>query len=380
MQDAGLRIDIAVHVVDNFGDAGVAWRLARQLAHEHGAMVTLWIDAPHVLARFVPGAAEGASAAGVRVRKLTGDTLPDPLPQVLVEAFGGGVPNAWPDAIETAPAPPVWINVEYLSAEDWVDRAHGLPSPHPVRRILRWFFVPGFTRCTGGLLRERDLFARRDAFLCAPAPRAQPWREAGLPAPPDDALAVALFCYPSPALAGLFAAWSRAARRIAVLVPEGVAVDAVTAFAGRPLAAGTMHAADALTLAVAPFVDQDAFDRRLWASDFALVRGEDSFVRAQWAARPFAWHVYPQDDAAHGAKLDAFLARYAAGLAPAAAGALAGFTHAFVGGDGQAMPARWDALHAQLPRLAAHAREWAGSLATLPDLATQLVDFARSKL
>lgn len=38
-----------------------------------------------------------------------------------------------------------------------------------------------------------------------------------------------------------------------------------------------------------------------------LVRGEDSLVRALWAGKPLVWHIYPQDDDAHVAKLSAFL-------------------------------------------------------------------------
>ena len=40
------RWDIVCRVVDNYGDAGVAFRLARMLAIEHGERVTLWIDDP----------------------------------------------------------------------------------------------------------------------------------------------------------------------------------------------------------------------------------------------------------------------------------------------------------------------------------------------
>ena len=44
------RWDIVCRVVDNYGDAGVAFRLARMLAIEHGERVTLWIDDPVPLA------------------------------------------------------------------------------------------------------------------------------------------------------------------------------------------------------------------------------------------------------------------------------------------------------------------------------------------
>jgi uncharacterized repeat protein (TIGR03837 family) len=56
-----------------------------------------------------------------------------------------------------------------------------------------------------------------------------------------------------------------------------------------------------------PYTDQNGFDEMLWACDLNFVRGEDSLVRALWAGQPFIWHIYPQDDNAHHAKLEAFL-------------------------------------------------------------------------
>ncbi len=40
-----------------------------------------------------------------------------------------------------------------------------------------------------------------------------------------------------------------------------------------------------------PFVPQHDFDRLLALADGLIIRGEDSFVRAQWAAKPFFWHT-----------------------------------------------------------------------------------------
>jgi uncharacterized repeat protein (TIGR03837 family) len=67
----------------------------------------------------------------------------------------------------------------------------------------------------------------------------------------------------------------------------------------------------ALTVRVIPFMPQTDYDRLLWACDLNFVRGEDSWVRAQWAARPFVWHIYPQDENLHHVKLRAFLQKYA---------------------------------------------------------------------
>lgn len=380
-----IRFDVFCRVVDNFGDAGVALRLSRQLAGEHAADVTLWIDDLARLARIsgIDPVRIDQRHAGVRVRALS-STLPvdaTELPEVVIEAFGCGLPEAYLDAMERAARPPLWVNLEYLSAEGWVDTLHALPSPHPQRALQRWFLFPGFTLSTGGLLRERDLFNQRDRYQRDPLSRATQWTSLSLAAPPVDALTISLFCYSNQALPALFEAWSEDDAPIACIVPESVATSALDRFLGgdvpRP---GQVRSVGALTLAIAPLVDQSAYDRRLWMSDFNIVRGEDSFLRAQWAAKPFVWHIYPQAERAHVAKLAAFLDRYTEGLETSTREPLRNFWDAFNEQDAPATVAAWRPLRAALPRLRSHAVDWVRALGTQPDLTTQLVDFARNRL
>ena len=366
-----MRLDVFCRVVDNFGDAGVAWRLARQLAAEHGVEVTLWIDAPATLVRMVEGFDPARTEAlydGVRIERLddAADTAVDALPAIVVEAFGCGLPPAYLNRMAAAPVQPAWINLEYLSAEPWIESVHGLPSPHPRLPLTRRFFFPGFTAATGGLLRERDLFARRDAFR-------------GVDRAPRP-FTVTLFCYPNPALPGLLDAWSSASATLC-RVPEGVATAGLAAWLGRPPPPpGSSTTRGRLTIETVPFGTQDQYDRLLWGADFNFVRGEDSFVRAQWAARPLAWHAYPQSGDAHLVKLDAFLDRYDAGLATDAAAAMGALSRAWNRGDGPAAAAAWPALHAAHATLREHAERWSAALGALPDLAGNLLDFCRNRL
>jgi uncharacterized repeat protein (TIGR03837 family) len=384
-----MRIDVFCRVVDNYGDAGVTWRLARQLATEHGARTTLWIDAPQALARLAPRLDPQAADSvcdDVRVRRLDDDAVEAPgMPDLVVEGFGCGLPPAYLHAMASAPAQPHWLNLEYLSAESWIESVHGLPSRHPRLPLTRHFFFPGFTRATGGLLRERDLFARRDAARAAeqtfPANVATLVDAARAFAHAPRPCVVSLFCYANAALAPLLDAWAERDERMLCLVPEGVA----TASFDRWLGGGVPHAGQcvthgALTLAAVPFLSQDDYDALLWACDVNFVRGEDSFVRAQWALAPFVWHIYPQDDDAHRTKLEAFLDRYLADAPAAAANASRRFWRAWNCGDGRGVGEGWGALREALPALAPHNARWAGHLATLPDLASSLLDFVRSRL
>ena len=379
-----LRWDIFCRVVDNYGDAGVCWRLARQLADEHGLAVTLWIDDVASLARFVPALAPDFADQGehgVRVRRLEATPPPDaPVADVVVEAFGCGLPDAYVQAMASAPHAPVWIVLEYLSAEPWIDASHGLPSPHPRLPLTRWFWFPGFTAGSGGVLRERDLLELRDAWRAQAraVAMALPGSDASEPRP---ALHVSLFCYANPALPALLDLWADGEEPVICVVPEGIADAALARFTGGNVPrAGATLTQGRLTLAGSAFVDQGAFDRRLWTSDLNFVRGEDSFVRAQWAARPFVWHIYPQEGDAHLAKMDAFLTRFEAGLEAETAAALRAFWYAWNTGAPDVLRSAWPGFRREMAALQVHADAWAQALAAQSGLADQLVNFCENRL
>ena len=379
-----LRWDVFCRVVDNFGDGGVCWRLARQLAAEHGLAVTLWIDDVATLARIEPALdpqRDDQVARGVRVRR-SSDAHPALFldPDVVIEAFGCGLPDPYREAMAAETRPPVWINLEYLSAEGWIEAVHALPSPHPLLPLTCWFYFPGFTRRTGGLLRGKGLQAARNAFQRDPGSRAALLREVGVE-PRGSALTVSLFCYANPALPALLDAWAEGDEDVLCIVPEGVAQSELDRWtAGAVPHAGAPAVRGRLTLAVARFVDQDAFDRRLWACDLNFVRGEDSLVRAVWAAQPLVWHIYPQAENVHLLKLDALLTRFDVALDPATVRVRRAFWEAWNEGRPDATTAAWPAFRAALPVLRAHALARAAALARQTDLAKGLVTFCENRL
>jgi uncharacterized repeat protein (TIGR03837 family) len=375
------RWDIFGKVVDNFGDAGVGWRLARELAAEHGLEVTLWQDDLATLARIAPDLdpmLDLQTAGGVTVRRWR-EPFPEVEPaDVVVEAFGCGLPASYTASMRRAALPPAWFVLEYLSAEPWVGDAHGLASPHPQLGLRRRFWFPGFTAKTGGLIREHGLFAARDAFRRDEAAQRVLWSTIGVPAPSKNEIRVTLFCYPNAVLPALLDAWADGDDTIVCIVPEGVATGALDAWSGGNVPhSGCPLRRGHLSLHSVPFVSQDDYDRLLWASSINFVRGEDSFVRAQWAASPFVWHIYPQAEGAHWPKLDAFIGRYTAGPDPHAAASLRRFWHAWNDADG-AVPitVAWQELMAARSAVERHSQAWAARLAALPELGTGLVKAA----
>jgi uncharacterized repeat protein (TIGR03837 family) len=245
--------------------------------------------------------------------------------------------------------------------------------------ITKYFFFPGFTSRTGGLLHESSLNEQRRRFQSDPAAMAAFLARFGMTAAEAASLKASLFCYPHAPVAELFEAWQDGEKAITCLVPEGVAVDAVQAFLGTAATPGAAHTRGALTVRIVPFVAQPDYDKLLWACDLNFVRGEDSFVRAQWAGKPFIWHIYPQDENLHHKKLRAFLHRYSAGMESLNAFAL----HWNDAANGSAnqhsdWPALWGRYQAEMPEIVARSAEWQRQMLANGDLATNLLKFVGS--
>ncbi len=298
-----LHWDVACRVIDNFGDIGFCWRLCCALA-ARGRRVRLWTDDASALVWMAP-----AGHAGVEVHGWPADS--DPLrglvpPDVLVETFGCEPPAALiasilaaNNALQTGGSATIRsiINLEHLTAERFAERSHRLPSPihsGPGRGLIRHFFYPGFTPGTGGLLREDDLCKRQAGF------QRDAWLQS-LGIAPSDEPVVSLFSYEPAALAALLDRFVHAQAPTRLLVTHGRSAAAVRALLDGATERG------ALRVTLLPRLTQPDFDHLLWACDLNFVRGEDSLVRALWAARPFVWQAYPQHDGAHALKVEALL-------------------------------------------------------------------------
>ena len=391
--------DIFCNVIDNYGDIGVCWRLSRQLVNEHRLKVRLWIDDLGSFARLCPEvdvALGTQQCRGVEVRHWTDDTFRFFVPELspglsatlsrererinvaslVIEAFACKLPETYVAAMAAQVQQPIWINLEYLSAEDWVESHHKLPSPHPILPLTKYFFFPGFTKRTGGVLLERDLLARRDVFQGDAAQQQAFWKSLGMEMPGAETLKISLFGYENNALPGLFDAWVASAQTVLCLVPEGRILPQVRQyFDDTAPYVGKAYSRGNLQVRVLPFVEQERYDELLWACDVNCVRGEDSFVRAQWAGRPCVWQIYPQHDTVHLKKLQAFLTLYCHRLGLSTRQAVTGLWQEWNTG-GEAAGQLWAAFIAARSELDGHARYWARQLAE-NNLALNLLDFCQ---
>lgn len=348
-----MRWHIFCRVVDNFGDAGVCWRLATHLV-DYGERVTLWIDQIHVLEQLAPEAVQSGIQLKPWPSVQTRFSAID-IPDVVIEAFACDPPAAYIEAMAeraVAGTPPVWINLEYLSAEPWIDTHHGMPSPHPRHPLVKHFYFPGFSSGSGGLLRGSQQHQARDSI---PATRPSP-----------SPCRIFLFSYEQPALAD----WLSALNNATVSMPPCPAYDqAVLA---------SLNIPTSVDLVSLPFVPQSEFDSVLAEHDLLFVRGEDSFVRAQWAGKPVFWQIYPQAEGVHLDKLEAFYALY---LDPAlidrnARATLLNFLLAWNGAGNPSICGQlWSEIMKMLPMLQANAENWRYKCLQQDDLVTRLRAF-----
>lgn len=361
--------DIFCTVVDNFGDIGVTWRLAQQLRWQYGQTVRLWIDKPAAMMPLLPGISIDKAIQyyhGITICHWT-SSLPEPITvaDIVIEAFACELPESYQIAMAACTPPPLWLNLEYLTAEDWVAECHGLPSYHPRLGLTKYFYFPGFTQQTGGLIAEQHLLEQvRD------------WQKHH----PDDPslLTISLFSYENSAIGELLALWRTCHRPIVCRVPEGQLVKDMSRALGRTLRCGDQYEHGSLTLNILPFSTQSEYDKLLWSSQLNFVRGEDSFVRAQWACRPFVWAIYRQENNTHLLKMDAFLSRYCNTLEPNAARALIDFHYAW--NHTGALAEAWSAFETYLPVLTHHAYHWPTALLQHGDLVYRLVKWVENQL
>ncbi|WP_076591900.1 elongation factor P maturation arginine rhamnosyltransferase EarP [Herminiimonas arsenitoxidans] len=372
-------------VVDNYGDIGICWRFARQLQQEHGIAVTLWVDDLSSFQRICPDVVlnvEEQQVADVTVRhwrNQDGVFAASDIADIVIEFFACDIPPGYIAAMAECNPRPVWLNLEGLTAEEWVEGCHTLPSPHPRLSLTKHFFFPGFTSKTGGLLRESSLEKERQQFQSDQAAMAAFLAQFGVTSVEMASTKVSLFCYPHAPVSALFDVWQSGGTGITCLVPEGVASEAVQTFLGTDAKAGAVLTRGALTVRVLPFVPQPDYDKLLWACDLNFVRGEDSWVRAQWAGKPFIWHIYPQDENLHHKKLRAFLQRYAVDIESLIDLALVWNGISTEGANTSAdWSALWSSFQTDMSKIASRTTEWQQEMLKNGDMTSNLIQFART--
>lgn len=374
------RWDIFCKVVDNFGDIGVSWRLARQLQAEHDLEIRLWIDDLAAAQKIIPSlnsAKNSQVCDEITILKLSAEADYSQAAEVAIEAFACELPPAYLAAMVRQQSK--WVNLEYLSAETWVDDFHAKPSPQDFLNLnnglVRYFYFPGFTNNSGGLIRESKIIEQNQLFADNKQLQNNFWQ--ALQVTNFAALKISLFCYPHAPIAQLLNVLSKSDQLINCYVPASSILPQIAEFFGKKtLKVGDNLQHKNLQLQVLPFLSQANYDKLLCTCDLNFVRGEDSWIRAIWAGKPFIWQPYFQDESTHIKKLDAFLLRFYGNLSTTNIVAYVINSEIYqIWSSGRLTLNSVNRYLSHLPAIQKHTLEKRNQLLLQPDLATKLIAF-----
>jgi uncharacterized repeat protein (TIGR03837 family) len=385
----GKRWDIFCKIVDNYGDIGICWRLSQQLANEHQLQIRLLIDDLAIASHIIPNLDATKQQQIINdIEVCTWDESSNACADVVIETFGCNLPEPYILQMQTNKT--LWINLEYLSAESWVSDFHAKPSQHPTLPLTKHFFFPGFTDATGGLIRENDLIEKRNEFLNSTALQSKFWQKLSGTSEVEvlsDTIKISVFCYPEAQIESLLTALQNSKQNVGLYLPfNSVLTTFNRLLTDLKLNIGDVIHKNNLTVHILPFLSQDDYDRLLWACDLNFVRGEDSWIRAIWAGKPFVWQPYIQAEDTHIIKLNAFLDVYTNEASAEIKSLLNELSLAWSGNDKQPVqisdniskPEIWQNLISQLPSLHAYAKQRTDAFISQPDLATKLVIFSEN--
>ena len=365
------RWDIFCKIVDNFGDIGVCWRLACQLHTEHGIQVRLWIDDLSVARQLIPALDTSSRIQiinGITIAVWDQDTRFEQAAEGVIEAFGCELPDAYQTLMD---AKDVWINLEYLSAEPWVEGFHAQQSKRG--HLTRHFFFPGFTAATGGLLREHDIIKKNQQTAADKSLQTDFFRQLNVTSGDNpQALKISLFSYPHAPIHDLLTAIAESGQQTICYAPATGILPQIADFFGKPsVSVGDRLNQGSLHVHILPFLSHKDYDKLLASCDINFVRGEDSWIRAIWASKPFIWQPYRQTEDTHLVKLQAFLDLYYQACDRAAAQAANTLHHAWTS---EHMPAKsWLDYLANLATVKIFAQQQTAAFTAQTDLATNLV-------
>ena len=317
-------ITLLCKVVDNFGDIGVVYRLARSLLEHkpdlHLRLVCNNLDSFFTIAPGIDPKKPVQEFRGIFVLDWNNadvclkEFTATP-PSIILECFECGRPD-WLEEIlfeKDANEEHIYrrkpvvriINIEYLSAESWVEDFHLLKSGTRSPYVKKTIFMPGFTRKTGGLILDNDFLSsiklkEAKSTLC----KLKDFPGIFDIVKDESTFSVLVFCYEHNCRAEV-AALSKFSSFIALSSKSKKNLHIFAA--SECFIKAWEEEKRPFSLSVLPKLPQETWDALLCTCDFAFVRGEDSFSRVCLCSTPFLWQAYMQEGNFQLVKVKAFL-------------------------------------------------------------------------
>lgn len=307
-------IDVVCRVVDNYGDIGFAFRLARSLVEDaHIPNVRLIVDDVSsfswLLAQKIENLHIYTWDVSLDQRVLEFRQKP---PTIVIETYACGRPDWFDELLFDSKRTDnrIIINIDYLTAETWAKEYHLLNCPTRSSLVKKYFFMPGFTQGSGGLLQDahfKKLLAigsTSEGLLNLRLELIQKLDSLGLVDLNQNALLssfwVLLFTYEHD-YSDIVEALANYAQTRSLLVFVAEAKS-------KPFFIKAWEKAGCpFSCVFLPFLEQGWWDHLQRVQDFSFIRGEESFARAMLIGKPFLWDCYPFGQGEQVLKIEAFL-------------------------------------------------------------------------
>ncbi|WP_427041234.1 elongation factor P maturation arginine rhamnosyltransferase EarP [Fusobacterium sp. SB021] len=305
-------IDIFCEIIDNFGDIGVVYRISKELKKIF----------QNVRIRIVLNRLEEFKAINKKVKdtdyqeidglicvteKYVKENMESfGVSDVFIEAFGCNVPEEYVKAAKENSK--LWINLEYLSGEKWIEDFHLCESLIDSKTLKKIFFMPGFSEKSGGVIIDSGFLERmkfgkenRDEVL------KKYFKDFDL----KDKFIGTVFSYEKN-FENLLETLKNYEKETVLLLMGEKTQKSFSEILKKNLTEdyGNIVKYGKITMIYSDFFSQEEYEEIISASDFNFTRGEDSFVRGIVLGKPFMWHIYLQEEKAHMDKIKAFTERF----------------------------------------------------------------------
>ncbi|MDD5455967.1 MAG: elongation factor P maturation arginine rhamnosyltransferase EarP [Candidatus Margulisbacteria bacterium] len=311
------NIDIFCQVVDNYGDAGYSYRLARALKlHRTDRQVRLFINELHTLAQLLPEL--DVTRAQQNIEGVDIIIINDQLVKriqhlqfasLIIESLSSPVPEVFRKQVYSQ-SQLIFI-LEHLTAEPAFEAMHGLSAPTGYD-IPRYLIAQGLTAKSAGILIEANL----PETVRAASGKQLKWRQKWLkpyadilPFEPETAKTGSLFSYDHD-FSSLLCVLQKEIETYVLFILGDLsqqvmreALNQEKAIWLRPDAANL----GSIYILFPEMFSQQDYDLLLFTMDFNMVRGEDSLARAILSGKPFLWQAYDQGENYQLVKVNALM-------------------------------------------------------------------------
>ncbi len=305
-------IDIFCEIIDNFGDIGVVYRVSKELKK-----IFQNVRIIIVLNRLEEFKAINKRVKDVDYQEIDGliyiteKYLEDNIDSfgtadIFIEAFGCNVFEGYIKKAKESSK--LWINLEYLSGEKWIEDFHLQESLIDSKTLKKIFYMPGFSEKSGGVIIDSSFLERKEYG----AENREKVLEKYFPnCDFNNKLVGTIFSYERNFENLLDVLKDYGKETFLILMGEKTH-KSFSEILQKKLTEnfGKIVKYDKITMLYADFLSQEEYEEVISAVDFNFTRGEDSFVRGILLGKPFMWHIYLQEEKAHMDKIKAFTERF----------------------------------------------------------------------